>query len=157
MKATFTVTVEGNWTHNGKPVTAAIVEREVREALKNEFEYRSSSVTVKRVKTERVPTQQAAPASSGFANGEHTAQCADWKPVTGYGQVQEGDQLRFKVGDKDFHERAKLIMHPGTDKEEVVYDIGRNFYFITSMVIVGRSSHKGVEFQSQSSAKGGDA
>ena len=68
-----------------------------------------------------------------------------WTPITGPGQVQKGDRLRFTIGDKLYSEKAKLILLPSTDKEEVVYDIGRNFYFITSMVVGGRSNHKGVE------------
>jgi hypothetical protein len=73
----------------------------------------------------------------------------EWQSVTEPGQVRKGDKLRFKIGDKAYSERAKLILEAGTDKEEVVYDIGRNFYFITSMVIGGRSNHKGVEFLSK--------
>lgn len=69
-----------------------------------------------------------------------------WKPVTGPGQVHHGDRLRFTVGDNQHQQRAKSILHWGTDREEVVYDKGRNFYFITSMVANGSSNHKGVEY-----------
>jgi Lar family restriction alleviation protein len=69
-----------------------------------------------------------------------------WQPITKPGQVRKGDKLRFKIGDQQYHERAKLILESGTDKEEVVYNIRENFYFITSMVIGGRSNHKSVEF-----------
>jgi hypothetical protein len=69
----------------------------------------------------------------------------EWQPVTGPGQVRKGDMLRFKIGDKRYDERAKQILHPGTDKEEVIYDKGRNFYFITAMVMSGFSNHKCVE------------
>ena len=74
-----------------------------------------------------------------------TVQTAIWLAVTGPGQVKKGDSLRFTVGDKPLTAKAKLILHPGTDQEEVVYDIGRNFYFITGMVARGTSSHKDVE------------
>jgi Lar family restriction alleviation protein len=73
-------------------------------------------------------------------------QARTWQPITKPGQVRKGDKLRFKIGDQQYHERAKLILESGTDKEEVVYNIRENFYFITSMVIGGRSSHKSVEF-----------
>lgn len=69
----------------------------------------------------------------------------EWQPVTEPGQVRKGDKLRFKIGDKAYNERAKLILHPGTAKEEVIYDKGRNFYFITAMVMSGSSNHKCVE------------
>jgi hypothetical protein len=69
----------------------------------------------------------------------------EWQPVTAPGQVRKGDKLRFKIGDKEYSERAKLILHAGTDKEEVIYDKGRNFYFITAMVMSGFSNHKCVE------------
>jgi hypothetical protein len=69
-----------------------------------------------------------------------------WQPLTKAGQIQKGDKLRFTCGDKAFEETARLILEPDTDKEEVVYNIRQNFYFITSMAIKGTSSHKGVEF-----------
>jgi len=68
-----------------------------------------------------------------------------WQPLAGAGQVRKGDKLRFSIGDKSYCETAKLILNPGTDKEEVIYNIRQNFYFITSMVVGGASSHKGVE------------
>jgi hypothetical protein len=69
-----------------------------------------------------------------------------WQPLAKAGQIQKGDKLRFICGDKAFEETARLILEPGTDKEEVVYNIRQNFYFITSMAIKGTSSHKCVEF-----------
>lgn len=69
-----------------------------------------------------------------------------WKFVTEVGQVLPGHRLRFTVGDNQHHVRAKQILHAGTPKEEVIYDKGRNFYFITSMVAAGTSNHKNVEF-----------
>lgn len=68
-----------------------------------------------------------------------------WQRIVMPGQVREGDRLRFTIGDKHFTERAKLILNPGTATEEVVYDKGKNFYFITSMVTSGTSNHKNVE------------
>lgn len=71
---------------------------------------------------------------------------AQWKPVTGPGQVRIRQRLRFTIGDKAHTATVKEIIKPGTDKEEIVYDRGRNFYFITSMVANGTSNHKNVEF-----------
>lgn len=48
MKVQFIVTVDGEWHHNGKPVTAATIEKELREAAKDKFEFLASRVTVKR-------------------------------------------------------------------------------------------------------------
>lgn len=70
---------------------------------------------------------------------------SEWAPVTGPGQVKVGDRLRFTIGDKSYSERAKIILHAGTDKEEVIYNRKRNFYFITAMVMSGFSNHKNVE------------
>lgn len=70
---------------------------------------------------------------------------AKWVPVTKPGQVNVGEKLRFTVGDKQHHARAKQVLFAGTASEEVVYDKGRNFYFITSMVANGSSNHKNVE------------
>jgi len=48
MKTKFTVTIEGKWFYNGKPVTASIVEMRLRKAAKEEFEFLASRVSVKR-------------------------------------------------------------------------------------------------------------
>lgn len=68
-----------------------------------------------------------------------------WEAITEAGQVKVGDYLQFKIGDRHFRERAKQILQAGTDKEEVIYDKSKNFYFITSMIINGGSNHKNVE------------
>lgn len=85
---------------------------------------------------------KAAPSAPG------TPEAPKWRKVTGPGQVEVGARLRFNIGDKQFSERAKLILNAGTDKEEVIYDKGRNFYFITSCVMSGFSNHKNVEYLS---------
>lgn len=71
---------------------------------------------------------------------------AQWKPVTGPGQVHHGDRVRFTIGDDQHQHRAKSILNWGTDREEVIYDKGKNFYFITAMVANGTSNHKNVEY-----------
>jgi hypothetical protein len=90
-------------------------------------------------------TAGAAPAPAETVLAVEAPRSREWQPVTGPGQVRKGDKLRFKIGDRAYNERAKLILEPGTDKEEIVYDIGRNFYFITALVAGGRSNHKCVE------------
>lgn len=70
---------------------------------------------------------------------------AEWLYVAKAGQVKVGDKLKFKIGDREYRETAKQILHPGTDKEEIIYHMRENFYFITSMVISGNSNHKCVE------------
>ena len=74
-----------------------------------------------------------------------TAPAQAWTPVTKAGQVRVGDKLRFTIGDKHYSQRAKLILHAGKEDEEVIYDKGRNFYFITKCVLSGFSNHKNVE------------
>ena len=51
MKTSFVVTVEGIWLYNGKPATAARVEKEIRAAVKDRLEYLADRVTVKRQST----------------------------------------------------------------------------------------------------------
>ncbi|WP_143493513.1 MULTISPECIES: hypothetical protein [unclassified Pseudomonas] len=67
-----------------------------------------------------------------------------WQPLTGPGQIQQGTWLSFTVGGKFFCARAKLVIDPGTDNEEVVYNRKKNHYFVTSMAVDGTSNHKGV-------------
>lgn len=68
----------------------------------------------------------------------------DWQPLTAVGQVETGDLLRFTVGGKEIEAPARLVIAPGDPKEEIVYNRGKNHYFITSMAVDGTSSHKGV-------------
>lgn len=50
MKAQFIVTIEGGWWHNEKWITAAVVERELREAVKDRFDFLADRMTVRKVK-----------------------------------------------------------------------------------------------------------
>lgn len=68
----------------------------------------------------------------------------DWNPLTGPGQIKKGDLLRFAVAGKEIEAPAQLIINEGTDKEEIVYNRGKNHYFITDMAVNGTSSHKSV-------------
>jgi hypothetical protein len=68
-----------------------------------------------------------------------------WKPLTRFGQVSVGDQVRFTIGEEHFHEKAKQILHAGTLGEEVIYNVKKNYYFITSMALAGKSNAKNVE------------
>lgn len=53
MKAQFVVTIEGDWLENGKPVTAAMAEKRLREAAKDGFNFLADRVTVKRQPAQR--------------------------------------------------------------------------------------------------------
>ncbi len=53
MKAQFIVTIEGSWLQNGKPVTRYLIEKDVREALKEEFDFLATKVSVKAYKGEK--------------------------------------------------------------------------------------------------------
>lgn len=67
-----------------------------------------------------------------------------WRPLESAGQIQQGDWLSFTVAGSFFCAQAKLIIDPGTDKEEIVYHRQKNHYFVTSMAVDGTSTHKGV-------------
>lgn len=62
MNAQFIVTVEGEWHSNGKPVTARIMERELREAAKDCFAHLATRVTVKSAPAQ--PKDDTAPEQS---------------------------------------------------------------------------------------------
>lgn len=68
----------------------------------------------------------------------------DWEPLTSSGQVQLGDWMSFRVAGSHICAKATLIIDPGTEHEEIVYNVKKNHYFITSMAIDGTSTHKGV-------------
>jgi hypothetical protein len=68
----------------------------------------------------------------------------DWEPLTSAGQVQLGDWMSFRVAGSHICAKATLIIDPGTEHEEIVYNVKKNHYFITSMAIDGTSTHKGV-------------
>ncbi|MGR6498025.1 hypothetical protein [Pseudomonas fulva] len=67
-----------------------------------------------------------------------------WQPLATPGQVQDGDWLSFTVAGRFICAQARLVINPGTDKEEIVYNRQKNHYFVTSMAVDGSSTHKGV-------------
>ncbi|HJV75453.1 MAG TPA: hypothetical protein VJ654_14600 [Noviherbaspirillum sp.] len=77
-----------------------------------------------------------------------------WQRITKPGQVNVGDKLRFTIGDDKYNETAKVILYPGTDKEEIIYNTRKNYYLITSMAIENKGSQKNVECFAQQSKKG---
>lgn len=50
MKAEFKVTIEGKWFVGDKPVTKGLVIKDVRHALKEEFEFLAKKVSVQPIK-----------------------------------------------------------------------------------------------------------
>ncbi|WP_330508341.1 hypothetical protein V1687_18335 [Pseudomonas putida] len=86
------------------------------------------------------------PALSPSASAEPSAPAerGPWLPLSAPGQIQEGDWLCFTVSGSFICAQARLIIYPGTDKEEIVYNRKKNHYFCTDMAIAGTSNHKGV-------------
>ena len=80
----------------------------------------------------------------------------EWMALTGPGQVKQGDMLRFKVGDSEIEAPAQLVLHEGTGREEIVYNRGKNHYFITAMAVDGTSSHKSVMVKSGQARAGNE-
>jgi hypothetical protein len=106
------------------------------------------------------PVYLATPANTAPAVQPEMAkhlQARTWQPITKPGQVKVGDKLRFTIGDDKFSETAKVILHAGTDREEIIYNKRRNYYLITSLSIKNSGSSKNVEFlpQGQNSASNG--
>ncbi len=61
MKAQFIVTIEGKWLDNGRKVTAQMMERDLREAIKEQFEFLADKTTVKRHAAQVAETVPAIP------------------------------------------------------------------------------------------------
>lgn len=122
-------------------LSIALGASDLRKILAENARLKAQETVVDRLEEMQARTDERSTMLKATAQPE----IVDWRPLVKAGQVKVGDKLRFKIGDNDFFQRAKLILHAGTDKEEVIYDKGRNFYFITSMVISGKSNHKSVE------------
>lgn len=69
-----------------------------------------------------------------------------WLKLTAAGQVKVGDRIRFISPDGVTEYTALEVPKCGTYEEEVVYDIKKNSYFTTSMVLKGESWHKAVSY-----------
>lgn len=69
-----------------------------------------------------------------------------WRHITGPGQVKPGDLMRFSLKGRRIEAPAQVVLHEGTDREEIIYNRKRNHYFITSMAVDGTSNHKDVMF-----------
>ncbi|WP_282361290.1 hypothetical protein [Pseudomonas sp. PS01300] len=82
-------------------------------------------------------------ASSG-AESSGPVECGPWQPLTAPGQIQEGDWLSFTVSGSLICAQTRLVIDPGTAREEIVYNRQKNHYFVTSMAVDGTSTHKGV-------------
>lgn len=54
IKVQFLVTIEGDWMMNDKPVTAFQIEKDLRKAAKEEFEFLAKKVTVTMSKIQKV-------------------------------------------------------------------------------------------------------
>ncbi|MNJ72929.1 hypothetical protein D3C77_696480 [compost metagenome] len=67
-----------------------------------------------------------------------------WQPIAAPGQIQEGDWLSFSVAGSFICAQARLIISPGTAREEIIYNRQKNHYFVTSMAIDDTSTHRGV-------------
>lgn len=86
------------------------------------------------------------PEQSRGDKGHETEQVTwSWEPLTAAGQLSEGDEIRFTIGKRRYTEKVKCVLDAGTEAEEVIYNMRKNFYFITSMAVGGSSSHKNVQ------------
>jgi len=76
----------------------------------------------------------------------------EWR-LKSVGQVKAGDRISFDLGGNRICVIAKEVLNPGTDREEVIYNRKKNFYFITSMALDGTSTHKNVFILSAADGK----
>lgn len=67
-----------------------------------------------------------------------------WRPLSAPGQIKAGDWLSFTVGGEFKCARVKEVLRPGSDREEVIWNRRKNFYFVTRMALDGSSTHRRV-------------
>lgn len=67
-------------------------------------------------------------------------------PLTCAGQIKAGYIVAFTSPEGLHKEIVREVLHAGTDNEEVIYNSKKNYYFITAMVLSGRSWHKDVTY-----------
>ncbi|MAK91112.1 MAG: hypothetical protein CMI13_07765 [Oleibacter sp.] len=65
-------------------------------------------------------------------------------PLTAPGQIKPGDVVFCEYKGVPQRFRAKEVLNPGTDLEEILINVKRNTYFITTMAIDGTSWAKNV-------------
>lgn len=68
-----------------------------------------------------------------------------WIPLLNYGQIKSGDTIRFTTYGEPVITEVEAVLYSGTNKEEVIYDIIKNHYFIVSMYLLDHSHAKNVE------------
>lgn len=64
--------------------------------------------------------------------------------LTSPGMVNVGDEVEFEIAGNTIVAKVADVLNPGTDTEEIIYDLENNHYFITSMVLAGQSGHRNV-------------
>lgn len=77
-----------------------------------------------------------------------------WLPLTSLGQIKAGDVLTFLTANEQITVIAELVLNPGTDHEEVIYNLAENLYFISRKVIDRTSHAKNVRFLSADQSTG---
>lgn len=71
-----------------------------------------------------------------------------YSKLTSCGQIHEGDKLIIVDGQgKVTKTTAKVVLHPNTNKEEIIYNKTGNKYFILSMYLNGSSWAKAVAYE----------
>lgn len=62
------------------------------------------------------------------------------EPLTGYGQIGEGDVLLLKRANEYVAPvEVKRVMFSGTEQEEIIISKSKNLYFIVSLFLAGKS------------------
>ena len=124
----------------GRPTPYQVIEQQVAALRQHKNDYMEAAEETRRA----LETEAQALREQVAALRARVVVVQDWQPLTAVGQVETGDLLRFTVGGKEIEAPARLVIAPGDPKEEIVYNRGKNHYFITSMAVDGTSSHKGV-------------
>lgn len=77
-----------------------------------------------------------------------------FKPLTKFGQVSEGDKIIIvDAAGKVTRGTARVVLNPGAETEEVIYNVSRNYYFIVHMFLAGESWAKSVLFKTVAPAQ----
>lgn len=80
------------------------------------------------------------------AEADRLRAATGWNPITAPGQVGAGDLVTFTIGDDRHVRRVRRVLSSGQAREELIYDIKRNHYLITSMSMRNEGSQKNVMF-----------
>lgn len=69
----------------------------------------------------------------------------NFQVINNFGQLKKGDLIIIEMNcGKIKAKKVKEVINPNTENEEVIYNMKRNYYFLTKMLLDGNSFVKNV-------------